>query len=178
MSDEVEEDEKPKKSKAMLFAIVGAVVLGGAGGFAGYSGMIPVPGLGGGDAGEEHASGDDHGGAYGDDGHGGSAGSEAHGPAAYVALDPITVNLGRGGRGGQLRIHLTVETNESGLAVIDDRKYRIVDVLNSFLRAVDEKALREPGRVEELRSRLLRRVQLDMPPGTVNNVLISEFVIL
>lgn len=159
-----EETPKPKKSKAMLFALIGALVLGGGGGFATYSGIIsvPIPGLSA--KPEPHVE--------------AAVSGTAKKSAAYVVLDPLVVDLGRAGRAGRLRISLTIETNETSLAVVEDRKYRIVDTLNSFLRAVKEDDLREPSKVELIRSRLLRRVLLETPPGAVSDVLISELVIL
>lgn len=156
-------EEKPKKGKGMLFGIIGALLLGGGGGFAAYSGMIDVPFLGGGAA-ESHSTAETH--------------DVPMLKAAYVQLDPIVVDFGRGGRGGRLRVSLTIETTNPHYPVVDDRKYRIVDTLYSFLRAVKEDDLRNPAKTDLLRSRILRRVLLETPPGTVSDVLISEIVIL
>lgn len=157
-----ESTEKPKKSKAMLFGLVGALVLGGGGGFAAYSGLIAIPGLGSqkvvhADEGKSH---------------------KADSKAAYVMLDPIVVDFGRGGRGGRLRMSLAIETTSDGKKSVDEKKYRIVDTLYSFLRAIKEDELRDPAKTDLLRSRILRRVLLETTPGTVSDVLISEFVIL
>jgi len=158
VSDETPEPKK--KSKAMLLGIVGALLLAGGGGFATYSGMVTLPFGGGGPAREDTA--DLHGGVE----------------TAYVKLDPLIVDLGRGGRAGRLRISLIVETTTRNYSAVDDRKYRITDTLHSFLRAVKQDDLRDPSRTDMLRSRILRRVLLETPPGTVSDVLISEFVVL
>ena len=144
----------------MLFSIVAALVLGGGGAYATYSGMLTVPFLSGGH-GEEVVLAE----TKGDD-------------TAYVKLDPILVDLGRGGRAGRLRVSLIVETTEQNADAITDRKYRIIDTLYSFLRAVKQEDLRDPARTDVLRSRILRRVLLETPPGAVSDVLISEFVVL
>ncbi len=159
MSDETP-DEPKKKSKAMLFGILGALVLGGAGGFATYSGMIALP-FGGGDRAIEQV-----------------IESSGEPDIAYVQLDPLTVDLGRGGRSGRLRLSLIVETTEDDFDIVDARRYRITDTLQSFLRAVKQDDLRDPSRTDMLRSRILRRVLLETPPGAVSDVLISEFVVL
>lgn len=158
-----ETTEKPKKGKGMLFGLVGAIVLAGGGGFATYSGIIELPGQGG-DKASTHATGDPS--------------HAAPSEASYVQLDPIVVDFGRGGRGGRLRVSLAIETSADDYAAIDTRKYRIVDTLYSFLRAVREDDLRDPSKTDLLRSRILRRVLLETPPGMVSDVLISEFVIL
>ena len=154
--------EKPRKGKGMLFGLIAAAVLAGGGGFAAYTGLIEVPGLGAKKS--SHASSD--------------VGYSAPSSASYVQLDPIVVDFGRGGRGGRLRVSLAIETTSVDYAAVDDRKYRIVDTLYSFLRAVREEDLRDPSKTDLLRSRILRRVLLETPPGMVSDVLISEFVIL
>ena len=158
-----EEEEAPKKKgKGMLFGILGALVLGGGGGFAAYSGMVDVPFLGG--KKESHSAAETH--------------EDPIEKATYVQLDPIVVDFGRGGRGGRLRVALTIETTTPHFPVVEDRKYRIVDTLYSFLRAVNEEDLRDPSKTDLLRTRILRRVLLETPPGAVSDVLISEIVIL
>lgn len=159
-----EETPKPKKSKALLFGIVGALVLGGGGGFATYSGMIslPIPGISKPEVVEAEPK---------------ELGTGRR-EAAYVQLDPIMVDFGRAGRSGRLRLSLTIETTKTAHDAVEDQKYRIADTLNSFLRAVREADLREPSKIELIRSRLLRRVLLETPPGSVSDVLISELVIL
>ncbi len=157
MSDE--DSEPKKKSKAMLFGLIGALLLGGGGGFATYSGMVTLP-FGGGPAKEDTAE------IYEDV------------ETAYVKLDPLVIDLGRGGRSGRMRISLIVETTTENYDDVDSRKYRITDTLHSFLRAVKQEDLRDPSRTDMLRSRILRRVLLETAPGTVSDVLISEFVVL
>jgi len=63
-------------------------------------------------------------------------------------------------------------------SVVDESRFRITDTLYSFLRAVKEDDLRDPSKTDLLRSRILRRVLLETPPGAVSDVLISELVIL
>lgn len=157
-----ETTEKPKKGKGMLFGLVGALLLGGGGGFAAYSGMIEIPGMGAKKVTHTKAE---------------MAQGSAD-KAAYVMLDPIVVDFGRGGRGGRLRVSLAIETTPVDYDSVDQSKYRIVDTLYSFLRAIKEDDLRDPSKTDLLRSRILRRVLLETPPGMVSDVLISEFVIL
>lgn len=158
MSDANPEPEK-KKSKAMLLGLVGALLLGAGGGFATYSGMVALPFMGG-PAKEDTAR------------------IHENVKTAYVRLDPLTIDLGRGGRSGRLRISLIVETTSDDYDSVDARKLRITDTLHSFLRAVQQDDLRDPSRTDMLRSRILRRVLLETPPGSVSDVLISEFVVL
>lgn len=162
MSDETP-DEPKKKSKAMLFGLIGALLLGGGGGFATYSGMISLPFGSGGNADPTKEA---------------SAEVKVDDSIAYVELEPLTVDLGRGGRAARVRLSLVVETTNDSFDAVEQRKYRIKDTLNSFLRAVKQEDLRDPSRTDMLRSRILRRVLLETPPGAVSDVLISEFVVL
>jgi flagellar FliL protein len=154
-----DENTKPKKSKAMLFGMIAALLMGGGGAFATYSGMVTLP-----FGGKSESS----------SGNAMSVKDEA----VYVELDPILVDLGRGGRSGRLRVSLIIETTSAKRSDIDNRKYQIGDTLYSFLRAVRQEDLRDPSRTDLLRSRILRRVILETPPGAVSDVLISEFVVL
>jgi flagellar FliL protein len=160
VSDEA--DPPKKKGKGMLFGIVGALLLGGGGAFATYSGMIELPfGPG---AKTEHVE--------------AKPVAATMPEVAYVELDPIVVDFGRGGRDGRFRIALAIETAPVNEDVVDQSRHRITDTLYSFLRAVKEDDLRNPSKTDLLRSRILRRVLLETPPGAVSDVLISELVIL
>jgi len=107
MSDETaepedgEEDGAKKGGKGMIVGLGLAVVLGGGGFFAAYSGM--VPGLGGGEP--------------------------------------------------------------------------ILDVLNTYLRAVELRDVENPAAMTRLRAQMLRRVNIVTGEGRVNDLLITEFVL-
>lgn len=157
MADEA--DAKPKKGKGLLMGMLAAVLLGAGGAYATYSGLLTLPFLGKAPAPE-------------------AAVASVDSSTAYVVLDPIVVELGRGARDGRLRVALTLQTNARSRAAVEDRRYRVVDTLNSFLRAVDMRDLRDASKIEMIRARMLRRVLLETPRGAVSDVLISEFVII
>lgn len=162
MSDEETEAEETPKKKSKLPLIMGlvlALVGGGGSFFAVYSGMI---------LGEESA--------------------EAHeGPEeipvedlpdiAFVEVQPMTVSLLDNGRDRHLRFKAQLETPGQYQTDVEKLLPRIVDVLNSYLRAVELEDLKNASALVRLRAQMLRRVQLVAGEGRVNDLLIMEFVL-
>jgi flagellar FliL protein len=54
---------------------------------------------------------------------------------------------------------------------------RVVDVLNTYLRALRLSDLEESSALMRLRGQMLRRVQAVVGEGRVNNLLVMEFVL-
>jgi len=54
---------------------------------------------------------------------------------------------------------------------------RILDVLNSYLRAVAITDLEDPTAMARLRAQMLRRVQIVTGEGRVRDLLVTEFVL-
>jgi flagellar FliL protein len=165
----------PRKRGAGLLigAAVLALLLGGGGFFAVYSGLVelPLPGLG-------KAPGEQAGAAEGHGSAGDPAGVGHPGPeVAYVALEPLVLSLGPDSASRHLKVSLVVETAAGREAEVEAARPRIVDMLNVFLRAVDAREFEIPRSMERLRAQMLRRVQLVAPEGAVLDVLVQEFVL-
>ncbi|MFO1104938.1 MAG: flagellar basal body-associated FliL family protein [Amaricoccus sp.] len=168
MSEAAAVDAVPVKprggAKGLLFGIVAALALGGGGFWAIYSGMIDPAKLMGG--------GGEHGGGGG--GHG-EAGSEA--AAAFVAMDPITISLPPQASARHLRFTGQIEVEPGQAVAVAAVMPRILDVLNTYLRAVEVRDLEEPAALPRLRAQMLRRVQVVTGEGMVRDLLITEFVL-
>lgn len=145
-----------KRSKLPVMAgLVLAVGLGGAGFYATWSGLIlgaPDPA---------------------------SAGSP---PApltgiAFVPLNTMVVSLGPDSGSAHLRFTAQVEVADSAEAEVTLLTPRILDVLNSYLRAIDTATIENPQAMAELRAQMLRRVQVVTGEGRVRDLLITEFVL-
>ena len=54
---------------------------------------------------------------------------------------------------------------------------RVVDVLNSYLRALEPSDLEANSILVRLRAQMLRRIQIVTGAGRVNDLLIMEFVL-
>lgn len=166
MSDEPELDEEDvpkKKSKLpLILGVVLALAGGGGGFFAVQSGL-----LGGGPEETEEAMMEEEPGPE----------DPALPDVVFVELEPIVVSLVFGGNRGHLRFRANLEVPPEHLEEIQGIEPRIVDILNSYLRAVDVEELEDPAALPRLRSQMLRRVQVVSGQGRVRDLLILEFVL-
>lgn len=172
MSEEKEDttDEKPTKKgkKGVLIGILTAITLGSGGFYATYSGMI----LGGNtDSGHETAS------AHGAEAQGGANHGETSHDVVFIALDPLTISLGKFSSSRHLRFKSQLEVEPEAVGDVEHLKPRIIDVLNTYLRAVSESELEDPASMNRLRAQMLRRVQVVVGEGKVRDLLIMEFVL-
>lgn len=96
---------------------------------------------------------------------------------AFVAIDPLVISLPASGGRDHLRFAAQLEVPPAYVAEIEAIKPRIVDVLNAYLRAVTLAELEDPTALMRLRAQMLRRVQVVVGEGRVNDLLIMEFVL-
>jgi flagellar FliL protein len=150
-------DAVKKRSKVpLLLGLVLAAVLGGGGFYATWSGMI----LGGG----THAS----------------PAEGMPGPLtgiAFVPLETMVISLAPDSSSKHLRFTAQVEVVDTAAADVAMLAPRIMDVLNSYLRAIDTAAIEDPGAMARLRAQMLRRIQIVTGEGRVRDLLITEFVL-
>jgi flagellar FliL protein len=156
----------PKKRASKLPLILG-LVLALAGGGGGYYAV--TEGLILGDSHGEAATGHD-------EGHG-PAEVEPLGDVAFIPVEPLIVNLGERATARHLRFQAQIEVNGAHAAEVRAVLPRIVDVLNSYLRAVDVRDIEDRSALVRLRAQMLRRVQLVAGSGRVRDLLIMEFVL-
>ncbi|GGE47285.1 flagellar basal body protein FliL [Primorskyibacter flagellatus] len=160
MSEPETEDESPPKKASRLPLVIGLVValVGGGGSFfAIYSGL-----LFGSPASEDMAEAEPE---------------ETDMPdVSYVPIEPMTISLGRSSDARHLRFRAQLEVPKSRQGAVETVQPRVVDVLNSYLRAVEIADLEDPSALVRLRSQMLRRVQVVAGPGNVNDLLVMEFV--
>lgn len=152
----VEEGVKKRSRTPLLLGIVLAVVLGGGGFYATWSGII----LGA----APHAT----------------VAETAPGPLtgiAFVPLDTMVISLGPDSGSKHLRFTAQVEVVDTATADVTLLAPRILDVLNSYLRAIDTAAIEDPGAMAKLRAQMLRRIQIVTGEGRVRDLLITEFVL-
>jgi flagellar FliL protein len=160
MSVAEEELEQPpkKSSKAPLVLGLLLALAGGGGGFyATWSGMI-----------------------LGGEATHGSAKDMAHSTApdvAYVAVDPLVISLRTPGQNQHLRFRAHLETTPEAQPDVEKLLPRVMDVLNSYLRALEVGDIEDPSALTRLRAQMLRRVQVVTGAGKVNDLLIMEFVL-
>ncbi len=156
MADTATAEDVPVRKRSrlpLLFGLVAALVAGGAGFYATWSGLIGAP--------ETEAT-------------------PQPGPIpdlAFVPVDPIVVSLGQNARSKHLRFTAQLEVNRLAEADVALLMPRILDVVNGYVRAVDVARLEDPAALVVLRAQMLRRIQLVTGEGRVRDLLITEFVL-
>lgn len=144
-----------KRSKLpLILGLVLALLAGGGGFYATFSGLILGTGH------DSHAS-----------------GPEALPDIAYVGIDPLVVNLAVGGTVRHLRFAAQIEVEARHKAEVALLLPRVLDLLNGYLRAVEPKELEAPAALIRLRAQMLRRIQIITGEGRVRDLLITEFVL-
>ena len=167
MTDTAQHDQSPTNlktgKKGLLFGLIGALVLGGGGFYATYSGLIL-------DASAEPS--DVSGGGHGDE-----VVQVASHDVEYVEIEPLIVSLGKFATSRYLRFHAYVEVEPSAVSEVTFLMPRILDVLNTYLRAISEADLEDPTAMNDLRAQMLRRIQVVAGRENVRDLLIAEFVL-
>jgi len=156
MADIADPQDAAPKKKSKLPLVIGlilALLLGGGGFYATYSGLIL--------------------------GHHEDAALpvEALPDIAFVPVDPLVITLAPGARARHLRFQAQLEVAKAHQAEVATLMPRILDVLNSYLRAVETKDLEDPVALIRLRAQMLRRVQIVTGEGRVRDLLVTEFVL-
>lgn len=159
--EDLEDGGKPRKSR--LPAILGLALcfaLGGGGFFATYSGALSLAAvLGGGKA--EKAS----------------ESPKADQPAyAFVPVGEMVIPLGPRARADVLIIESSIEVAPEEQPAVTALMPRIRDVFNTYLRAIEETDLEEPGASVRLRAQLLRRIRVVVDPAEPRDLLFTTFV--
>lgn len=147
---------KPRSMRPLLLGLALALLLGGGGFYASWSGLI-----------------------LGSDPHAEMEGGkpESLQGIAFVPLETMVVSLDPSSGSRHLRFSAQVEVVDSAAADVALLAPRILDVLNSYLRAIDPAMIEDPQSMARLRAQMLRRIQLVTGEGRVRDLLITEFVL-
>jgi flagellar FliL protein len=190
---EIEGEEAPAKKKLpLLFIIipVALLVLGGGGGAAFFL-LKPKPAVAEGEHGAEKAE-EGHGkkkeekGGHGEKkAEGGeadpAAGVIAAGPdgVTFYTLPDMVVNIqSPDGRPTFLKLKLTLEMKDAELATsLQEEAPRMQDMFQGFLRELRPEDLAGSAGSYQLRTEILRRVNLIAAPSKVDAVLIEEMLV-
>lgn len=164
MADDANTDGEPqdevakKKSKMPLILGVVLAILGGGGGF-----MAVQMGIIGGSAPEEPVE--------------EIVEAEELPDLAFVPLETLVINLPESADARHLLFTAQLEVNPMYSEEVITLVPRIVDVLNGYLRSVRLSEIENPTALVRMRAQMLRRVQVVVGDGRVNDILIMEFVL-
>lgn len=149
-----------RRSKLPLIGgLVAALGLGGGGFYAVYSGLIL--GAGAEAHGEPHAK-----------------SSPADLPSVvFVPIAPLLVSVSRSVPEQYLRFEGNLEVDPAYADEVEKMMPRIMDVMNTYLRAVELRDLRDPSALLRLRAQMLRRVQIVTGDGRVRDLLVTTFLV-
>jgi flagellar protein FliL len=146
-----------RSKKPLLLGIGGALILGGAGFYAAFTGLLfPPP-----EAATKEAM----------------QSASAMQDVAFVPIDPVIVTLGEGSENKHLKFTAQVEVETAHVAEVTRLVPRILDVFNSYLTAVEPVSLEGNAAIVRVRAQLLRRIQVVVGEGRVRDLLITEFVL-
>lgn len=154
-----------KRKKAGFIPVLAGVILstalGGTGFYAAYSGLLPF----GGASSTGHPEAD------------AKMTNEALPDVDFVPIDPLIITLSGSGpiRHLRFRAELEVARGQSSNAIT--MMPRILDAMNSYLRAVTVEDLERSTALLTLRAQMLRRIQLVVGETRINDLLITEFVL-
>lgn len=169
-AEKAQETDSPawKGKRGLVVGLAAAVVLGGAGFAAVSTGLLdPAALFAGGDGGASH----------GDSGAHGAVAAALPADVAFVPMEPIAISLAPGSGARLLRFSGQLEVAPASAGEVAGLMPRVVDVLNTYLRAVEVRDLEDPGALVKLRAQMLRRVQVVTGEGKVRDLLITEFVL-
>jgi flagellar FliL protein len=156
--DDPDSAEAPQKKSKMplILGLVLALVGGGGGFYTTWSGMI-----------------------LSDESHAAEADKKALAElpdVAFVPIDPMIVSLPSPATSKHLRFRAELEVPTVFRPDVEKLLPRVVDVLNSYLRALEISDLEDAAALTRLRAQMLRRVQVVVGQERVNDLLIMEFV--
>lgn len=154
-----------KRSKAPLLIGLVLALLGGGGGFyAAFNGLLPFTQAADSDIHTATSDADD-------------AAREDFEDMAFVPIEPLVISLSGDGQTRHLRFRAELEVQRDDAPEIARLMPRIVDVLNTYLRALTVADLEDKSALFRLRAQMLRRVQIVTGRDGINDLLIMEFVL-
>lgn len=142
----------------LILGLVLALVGGGGGFYAAWSGLILGP--------SEHAA----------NGHDATS-VEGLPNIAFVEVEPLIVAMKDSPEKAHLHFRAQLEVPASHKLDVELLLPRVIDVLNGYLRALQTSDIENPSALARMRAQMLRRIQIVTGEGRVRDLLIMEFVL-
>lgn len=96
---------------------------------------------------------------------------------AFVEVPPILISLGPGAQASHLRFRASLEVPSQYQEEVERILPRVMDVMNSYLRALEAQDFEAPDALIRVRGHLVRRIKLVAGEGRVRDLLVLEFVL-
>lgn len=162
-------DDSSRRGKKTKYIIAIALFIAGSG--AGYAGnsiglFDAIPGLKTRESHEESGEVASHSSPF-------PSPSEAH----FIDIPTVVATLPRGYAHSHVRFTMKLDVPAQYVDEVVALEPRIVDVLNTYLRAVRPEDFEKPQALMMIRTHILARMQVVAGSGRVNDVLIQEFVL-
>lgn len=153
------EEDAPRGGGAMtlVLALALMIIFGGGGFYATWSGLVSLP-LGGASAPVEPRTGPTQ-------------------MPSFVPIEQLTVSLGPGAEAKLLRLSAALEVTPGQEDEVEALMPRILDVMNTYLHALDETDVERAAAMSRMRSHLLRRIRIVTGEGRVRDLLVTEFIL-
>lgn len=95
----------------------------------------------------------------------------------FVPIEVITISLPPQSGARLLRVAGQIEVADTSHPEMMRMQPRFIDLINTYLHAVDIDDLRQPAALIRLRAQILRRLQMIAGEGHVRDFLITEFIL-
>ena len=142
---DVETEEPAKKSKMpLIIGLVLAIAGAGGGFYAVQSGLLPF-----GNSGAQPA---EHAAKEAPEGVDKGESAEEIAKLAFIEMEPIVITLRKASGINQLRFRAQLEVDQVNQAEVEKVLPRVVDVLNSYLRALELEDLTDPMALPKIRA--------------------------
>lgn len=166
---EANEDMPVKKSKLpVIIGIFLALMAGGGSFYAMTSGLL------GGAKGAESAS-VAHEQSTDDSPLPGAISSESD--LVFLPIEPVVVNMPPDARHTHLRFVVQLEVDPAHVAELEKQMPRIVDIMNSYLRALEPDSFSDRQILAQIRVHLMARFAVTFGRGYVRDLLVMEFLL-
>ena len=96
---------------------------------------------------------------------------------AFVPVPPLVISLPPSAHASHLQFAAQLEVDPAHRAEVAHLMPRVLDVMNTYLRAVQPTDLEQPSALIRLRAQLLRRIRIVCGEGRVRDLLVSQFAL-
>lgn len=95
----------------------------------------------------------------------------------FLPIEPVVVNMPPDARHTHLRFVVQLEVDRAHVAELEKQMPRIVDIMNSYLRALEPDSFNDRQILAQIRVHLMARFAVTFGRGHVRDLLVMEFLL-